>query len=80
MILKVYEVYDFNDLYNSSWSGAVDTLDTIRENNKEEELLQLLDNLLSTYWVDGGIDRTKLNDMLWFAREYIYERLGIDDE
>ena len=80
METNVLEIYDFNELYNSSWSGAVDTLDTIRDNNKEEELIQLLNDLLSTYWVDSGMDRTKLNDMLWFDREDIYERLGIDYE
>ena len=30
------EIYDFDTLYDNSWSGAVDTLDTIRENEKEE--------------------------------------------
>lgn len=27
----IYEVTDFNELYISSWSGAVQTLDTIKE-------------------------------------------------
>ena len=78
MILKVYEVYDFNELYNSSWSGAVDTLKTIEENEKEDELLSLINSVLEGY--DGGLDRTQLNDYLWFDRDDIYESLGIDDE
>lgn len=78
MITKVLEVYDFNELYNSSWSGAVDTLDTIRENNKEEDFLQNLNDILSSY--DGGLDRTQLNDYIWLDREYIYESLGIEYE
>lgn len=76
MITKVTEVYDFNELYNSSWSGAVDTLDTIRENNKEDELLALIKDVLSCY--EGGLDRTQLNDYLWFDRDDIYESLGIE--
>ena len=80
MEINVISVYDFNELYNSSWGGAIDTLKTIEENEKEDELIQLLDDLLSTYWIDGGINRTKLNDMLWFDRDYIFESLGIKEE
>ena len=78
MITNVSEIYSFNDLYDSSWSGAVDTLKTIMENNKEDEFLQYANELLSTY--DNGLDITKLNDWLWFDRDYIYESLGIDNE
>ena len=78
MITKVYEVYDFNELYNSSWSGAVDTLKTIKENEKEDDLLALINDVLSCY--DGGLDRTQLNDYLWFDREDIYNSLGIEED
>ena len=78
MEMKVINVYDFNDLYNSSWSGAVDTLDTIREKDKEDEFLQMVNDILSSY--DGGLDRTALNDYIWFDREDIYESLGIEYE
>ena len=78
MVTKVYEVYDFNELYNSSWSGAVDTLDTVKESNKEDELLSLINSVLECY--DGGLDRTQLNDYLWFDRDEIYTDLGIEYE
>jgi hypothetical protein len=78
MILKVYEVYDFNELYNTSWSGAIDTLDTIREHDKENDLLTLINDILEGY--DGGLDRTQLNDYIWFDRDDIYESLGIDTD
>lgn len=78
METNVLNVYDFNELYNSSWSGAIDTLDTIRENEKEDDFLQLLNDILTTY--DNGLDRTKVNDFIWFDREYIYESLGIEEE
>lgn len=78
MEIKVINVYDFNELYNSSWSGAVDTLNTIRENNKEEDFLQMVNDILSSY--DGGLDRTALNDYIWFDRDDIYESLGIEEE
>lgn len=78
MILKVTEVYDFNELYNTSWSGAIDTLDTIREHDKENDLLTLINDILECY--DGGLDRTELNDYLWFDRDDIYDNLGIDTD
>lgn len=76
MVTKVFEVYDFNYLYNTSWGGAVDTLKTIEENEKEDDLLALINDILSCY--DGGLDRTALNDYLWFDRDDIYDTLGID--
>ena len=78
METNVLNVYNFNDLYNSSWSGAIDTLNTIKENEKEDEFLQLLNDILSSY--DNGLDRTKVNDFIWFDRDYIYESLGIEEE
>lgn len=78
METNVLNVYDFNELYNSSWSGAIDTLKTIEENEKEDDFLQLLNDILSTY--DNGLDRTKVNDFIWFDRDYIYESLGIEEE
>lgn len=78
MEMNVLNVYDFNELYNSSWSGAIDTLKTIEENEKEDEFLQLLNEIISSY--DNGLDRTKVNDFIWFDRDYIYESLGIEEE
>ena len=78
MITNVIEVYSFNDLYDSSWSGAIDTLKTIMENDKEDELLDLINEVLSGY--PNGLDRTQLNDYLWFDRDDIYEILGIEED
>lgn len=78
MILKVTEVYDFNELYNTSWGGAIDTLKTIEENEKEDDLLSLINSILESY--NGGLDRTQLNDYIWFDRDDIYESLGIDTD
>lgn len=76
MELKVTNVYDFNELYNSSWSGAIDTLKTIEEEGKEDDFLEYLNEILSTY--NSGLDRTALNDFIWFDREMIFEELGIE--
>ena len=65
---------DFNDLMNNCWSGAVDTLKTIEEHNKEEELMQLLEDAF-----DECPCITRINDYLWFSDEDIFECLGISE-
>ena len=41
--MKIIREYDFNDLYENSWSGAIDTLDTIIKNDMENELMEHLE-------------------------------------
>ena len=69
------EIYDFDTLYDNSWSGAVDTLDTIRENEKEEELMQLLEITFEEI-----PSETEVNDFLWFEEDFIFGELGIEEE
>lgn len=68
-ITKSYGLDDFEP-----WSGAIDTIRTIRDLGKTNEFEDLLDEL----WPEG-IDETALNDYLWFDAEQIYETLGIVD-
>ena len=63
---------DFNDLMENCWSGAIDTLKTVEEHDKEEELMQLLEDAF-----DECPDITRINDYLWFSDEDIFECLGI---
>ena len=73
-IIEEYE-YDFNDLMANCWSGAVDTLENIYNENLEDELMDLLEENFS---VGGTPTMTEINDFLWFEDEYIYDELGID--
>lgn len=67
--------YDL-DLRNfEAWSGAIDTLDRIIEEDKCEDLEFILEDL----YPDGMTD-TELNDLLWFEPESVFEWLGISDE
>ena len=58
-----------------TWSGATVTKERIIAEGKEEEFNQLMDEL----YPDGVTDE-KLNDLLWFGYEWIYETLGIKEE
>lgn len=64
---------NFMDLMQNCWSGAIDTLEYIKEHDKEEELLELISEL-------DMHDLGAINDFLWFDDEYIYESLGITEE
>lgn len=62
----------FEELKQEVWSGAVDTLKTIEEFNKEDELLDLINEMFT-----DRIEMTALNDFLWFDDELIFSYLDI---
>lgn len=70
-------IFDFQELKENSWSGAIATLETIEEHGKEDELMNWLD---CEYDENNPIDETELNDLLWFEDEYIFEELGINED
>lgn len=66
---------DYRTLKYNSWSGALDTLKDIEEADKEDELMDFLEEIFN-----GEIPtETEVNDFLWFERDYIYESLGLDE-
>lgn len=68
--------YDFYDLLEECWSGAVDTLKAIQEKDKENELM----NFLEECFFEETPDLTNINDFLWFEEDYIFEVLEIKKE
>lgn len=69
---------DFNDLMDNCWSGAIDTLKTIEEHDKEDELMAHLEEIFESYF-DNVPTMTEVNDYLWFEPETIFECLGISE-
>ena len=74
--MYIKKEYDFSDLMNDCWSGAIDTLRTIQENDKEDELMAHLEE----QWMDEVSAMTTINDYLWFESDFIFECLGICEE
>ena len=64
----------FEELKDNSWSGAVDTLEDIEKADKEEELMELLEQV----FFDEIPTDTEVNDYLWFERDEIYSNLGLN--
>ena len=76
--MYIKQEMDFNDLMNNCWSGAIDTLNTINEWNKENELISHLEEIFGSYF-DNVPTMTEVNDYLWFEDEAIFEALGISE-
>ena len=74
-MVKIQKEVDFYNLVDELWSGALNTVKTIVENGKSNELMDLLDNLFME-----TTDIIIINDFLWFDRDYIYEELNIEEE
>ena len=69
------KINDFDSLKDELWSGAIQTMETIEENDKEDEFMDLLDELFPE-----REDLTNLNDFIRFDSDYIFETLGISEE
>ena len=77
MLITVKMELSFEDLEKNCWSGAVDTLKTIREHDMEDAFM----NLIGDMYCDGDLPTlTTINDLLWFDDGFIFESLGIDPD
>jgi len=76
MLSIIKDISEF-ELKDELWSGAVDTLETITENDKLQDLMYLLEERYPE-----PVDISIINDLLWFEDDYIFEQLKImaDDE
>ena len=70
---EVKLISDLSDY--TPWSGAVDTWNQIKDENKVNEL----DSMLEEIYPDG-LTMTELNDILWFDSEWVLSSLGIIEE
>lgn len=68
----------FNDLMENCWSGAIDTLKTIEENGKEDELMEHLESIMGED-IGNIPTMTEVNDYLWFDSDFIFEEIGISE-
>lgn len=73
--MEIKQEFNFYDLENNCWSGALETLETIETHNEKDGLFTLLQEVF------GEVPTlTQVNDFLWFDSEWIYEQLGINEE
>lgn len=73
--MKITDELTFDEVLKTSWSGAIATAERIDEEGKGAEFGALIDELYP-----DGIDRTALNDLLWFDADWLFETLEISEE
>lgn len=73
--MNIKREISFEDLKDVCWSGAIDTLEKIEEEGKEEELLQLLDSIFEKMPTE-----VEINDFLRFEDDFIFKELRIEEE
>lgn len=76
--MYIKEEYNFNDLMNKCWSGAIDTLKEVEKNGEEYE--ELLIELIKECFEFEIPTLTEVNDLLRFEDRFIFDRLGITEE
>lgn len=70
------EYNNFYEIEEMAWSGAVDTLNSIVEADKEDEFMALLEMT----FCDDIPTETEVNDFIWFDTDFIFEHLGLDED
>jgi hypothetical protein len=68
--MKIYSEISLENF--KAWSGAVDTLERIRNAGKCEVLEEILEEVYP-----DGLSETSLNDILWFEPDWCYEQCGM---
>lgn len=74
MTITIKQELYFYDLLDMCWSGAIDTLTTIEEHNKEDELMHLLEETITE-----DTTLTDINDILRFDSDWVLEQLDIKE-
>ena len=70
---KSFQIHQENSIRDfKAWSGAVDTQREIIDQGKADAFDALIEELYPQ-----GINKTQLNDLLWFESDWIYETLGM---
>ena len=73
IIVTTSHVLDFDNIQNNAWGNATNTLEEVQNHEKEDELMELLDELYP-----DGVDEVELNDFLSYEDDYIFQNLDID--
>jgi len=73
MLSIVKEISEY-ELRDELWSEALCTLDTIIENDRLQDLMNLLEEIYPE-----PVSITTINDLLWFDDDFLLEQLGIEE-
>lgn len=73
----VVELDTWQELFRNSWAGALDTLREIEAQGREEEALDILEELFNPDVYGEIPSETTVNDFIWFE---LWDVMHLDDE
>lgn len=75
--MRIYKDISLDEF--EAWSGAVDTMDTLRqlENETGVDVFDIIESCIDD--MGEGMDETEVNDILWFETDMIAEWLDYED-
>ena len=73
--MEIKMEFNFYDLQQNCWSGALDTLETIYYHDMEDEFMDYMEQV----FYDEIPTLTEVNDWLRFEADEIFNVLGIDE-
>lgn len=71
--MEIKQDYDFWDLLDNCWGRALDTLNLIKDNDKEYDAVDVIES-----YFNGVPTLTEVNDFLAFSDDTVLRALGID--
>jgi len=73
-MLSIVKEVNVSELREELWSGALETLEIIVQEEKLQDLMSLLEDLYPE-----PVDITTINDLFWFEEIFLFEQLGIGE-
>ena len=83
MIKVAIEKNDWYDYRESAWGGALNTLDEIEAQGKENEAVEIIEEYMSEDTLGYIPSETEVNDFIWFNLSdimHLYDEDEDDDE
>ena len=72
--MRIVKEINGYELKGELWSGAINTLETIVDDGKLSDLMDLLEEIYPE-----PVDITMVNDLLWFEDDFLFEHLNIKE-
>ena len=80
MIKVAIEKNDWCDYRESAWGGALNTLDEIEAQDKENEAVEIIEEYMSEDVLGYIPSETEVNDFIWFNLPDIMHLYDEDDD
>ena len=74
--MKIQKEIGWNDIKENAWAGAVQVIEEIEKQGREDEAMTLIEDM----FYDDIPDETSVNDFIWFDLADILHLYDEDDD